>query len=100
MKKTLSRREALKSVATAGAGALLGPALAIPQDGSIQVAGRPVEVTITAASQQTVRITLHPFGSGQPRPIPEPGSLVKENWGQPAARLRTLFGSRNVKCGD
>jgi alpha-glucosidase (family GH31 glycosyl hydrolase) len=100
MKKTLSRREALKSVATAGAGALLGPALAIPQDGSIQVAGRPVEVTITAASQQTVRITLQPIENGQPRPIPETGSLVKENWGQPAARLRTLFGSRNVKCGD
>src|SRR5580704_16036110 len=100
MKKTLSRREALKSVATAGAGALLIPAAAISQDGAIQAAGRPVEITLTAATPQTVRITLQPIENGQPVPIPETGHLVKENWGQPAARLRTLSGSRDVKCGD
>jgi alpha-glucosidase (family GH31 glycosyl hydrolase) len=100
MKKSISRRDALKSVATAGAGALLRPALAIPQDGSIQVAGRPVEITLTAASAQTVRIAIQAIENGQPQPIPPDDVLVKENWGQPAARLRTLFGLRRVKCGD
>src|SRR5215472_3269783 len=100
MKQSFSRRQALKGVATAGAGALLNPGLGISQDGSIQVAGRPVEITLTAASPQTVRITIQPIENGQPLPIVADDILVKENWGQPAARLRTLFGSRNVKCGD
>ena len=69
MKQSFSRRQALKGVATAGAGALLNPALGIPQDGSIQVAGRPVEITLTAASPQTVRITIQPIENGQPLPI-------------------------------
>ena len=100
MKKPFTRREALKSVATAGASALLSPGLAVSQDGSIQVAGRPVEIALTAASAQTVRITVQAIENGQLQPIPSYGALVKENWGQPAARFRTLFGSRNVKCGD
>src|SRR5215469_15069673 len=100
MKHSFSRRQALKGVATAGAGALLNPALGISQHGSIQVAGRPVEITLTAASPQTVRITIQPIENGQPLPILADDILVRENWGQPASRLRTLFGSRNVKCGD
>jgi alpha-glucosidase (family GH31 glycosyl hydrolase) len=100
MKKPFTRREALKSVATAGASALLSPGLAVSQDGTIQVAGRPVEIALTAASAQTVRITVQAIENGQLQPIPSYGALVKENWGQPAARFRTLFGSRNVKCGD
>jgi alpha-glucosidase (family GH31 glycosyl hydrolase) len=100
MKKPFTRREALKSVATAGASALLSPGLAVAQDGSIQVAGRPVEIALTAATAQTVRITVQAIENGQLQAIPSYGALVKENWGQPAARFRTLFGSRNVKCGD
>ncbi|MBZ5626509.1 MAG: DUF5110 domain-containing protein [Acidobacteriia bacterium] len=98
MKKPYTRREALKSVATAGAGALLNQGLA--QDGAIQVAGRPVEIALTAASPQTVRITVQALENGQPQPMASDGALVKENWGQPAARFRTFFGSRRVKCGD
>src|SRR5580692_11574710 len=100
MRKSFSRREALKGAATAGAGALLVPGLVYPQDSSIQVAGRPVEITLTAATPQTVRITIQPIENGQPEPIPPDDSLVKDNWGQPAARLRTLTGPRSVKCGD
>src|SRR5450432_254205 len=100
MNKRITRRAALKSVATAGAGAILTPGLAIPQDGYIRVAGRPVEIALTPATAQTVRITVQAIENGQPLPIPSDGVLVKENWGEPAARFRTLFGSRNVKCGN
>jgi alpha-glucosidase/alpha-D-xyloside xylohydrolase len=100
MNKPLTRRTALKNVATAGAGALLGPGLALPQDGAIQVAGRPVEIALTAVGPQTVRITIQPLENGQPQPVANEGALVKEDWGQPSARLRSFFGSRRVKCGD
>ena len=100
MNKPFTRREALKSVATAGAGAILAPGLALSQEGSIQVAGRPVEIAVTPATAQTVRITVQPLENAQPQPGPSDGVLVKEDWGQPAARLRTLNGPRTVKCGD
>src|SRR5450432_2232782 len=98
MNKHLTRRAALKSVATAGA--ILTSGVATPQDGSITVAGLPVEIALTAATAQTVRITVQVIENGQPLPIPSDGALVKENWGEPAARFRTLFGSRRVKCGN
>jgi len=100
MKKSLTRREALKGVATAGGGVLLGQSLALSQEAAIEIAGQPVEISLTSVSADTVRITLQAIENGQPRAIAADGVLVKEDWGRPAARLRTLAGSRSVKCGD
>lgn len=99
MKKSVTRREALK-LATASAGAILGQGIAIPQDSPIQIAGRPVEIALTSVSPLNVRLTVVPIENGQLLPIPNDDALVKENWGQPAARLRTLSGPRTVKCGE
>lgn len=100
MRESVSRREALKSAATAGAGALFGQGIALPQGGPIQIAGRFVEIGLTPVSAQNVRITVVPIEKGQPQPIPSDGALVRDTWGRPAALLRTLSGSRDVKCGD
>jgi alpha-glucosidase/alpha-D-xyloside xylohydrolase len=100
MKESVTRREALKSAATASAGALFGQGIALPQGGPIRIAGRPVEIGLTPVSAQNVRITVVPVDNGQPQPIPRDGALVQNTWGPPAARLRSLSGPRNVKCGD
>ncbi|HXB72567.1 MAG TPA: TIM-barrel domain-containing protein [Candidatus Acidoferrales bacterium] len=92
---SLTRRAALKTVVSAGAGALL-----TAQESGIQIAGRPVEVTLTSISPETVRITAQAIEAGQVQPIPSDGALVKEDWGKPVARLRPVAGTRNVKCGD
>jgi alpha-glucosidase len=96
----MTRRQALRSVAAAGAGSVLHAQSAPAGEGALQVAGHPVEITLTAASPLTVRIAIQPIENGQPRPIPSDGALVKEDWGPLAARWRVLFGSRRVKCGD
>src|SRR5690348_5641223 len=98
--KDSNRREALKSIATAGAGALLAGDAGLAEAGPIQIAGHPVEVTITAATPQTVRIAIQPIENGQPGPIPQDGALVKTDWGAPALRWRPIAGSRRVKCGS
>lgn len=100
MHKPFSRREALKTVATLGTGALLPGANALAQDAPIQIAGRPVEVAITPASAQTARITIQQIENGELQPIPHDGALVKADWGQPYARIRTLFAPRRMKCGE
>jgi alpha-glucosidase (family GH31 glycosyl hydrolase) len=88
MFKPISRRKALTCIASA---ALL--------EGT-EVAAKPVEIVLTPVSPQTVRITIQAIENGQLQPIPSDGALVKEDWGRPAARLRTLSGTRSVKCGD
>ncbi len=95
----MTRRQALRSVAAAGAGSLLRAPSASGEDAGLQIAGRPVEVSLTAASQWTVRIAIQALAGGQPQPIPSDGALVKEDWGPPAARLRSLPAPRTVKCG-
>src|ERR1051326_7644446 len=90
----ITRRRALKTVAAAG------PGLMLAQGKAIRITEREVEVTVTSVSPQTVRITVRPLENGRPAPVPADGALVKESWGQPVARLRTLSSARRVKCGD
>src|SRR5262245_33237460 len=99
MKILITRRTVLRNVATAGAGALFAP-IAAAQDKPIQIAGKPVEVTLTAVTPHTVRIAIQPLENGQPKPIPQDGALVKEDFGKPQTKLRALAASRAVKCGN
>ncbi len=94
----MTRRQALRNVA-AGAGGLLAAQPATAQT-ELRIAGRPVEIALTSISPLTVRLAIQPVENGQPQPIASDGALVKEDWGAPAARLRSLAAPRTVKCGD
>src|SRR5581483_5940259 len=99
--QTITRREALKgSAATIGATALLSVPLAFAEEPPIQVAGRAVEVSLTSVSPQTVRLTIQSIENGSVQPIPSDGALVKEDYGKPNLRLRSLRESKSVKCGE
>ncbi len=100
MKNPLTRREALKSVAAIGSSALIAQQITRAQEASIRIAGRPVEIALTSVSAANVRITIAPIIDNQVQPITSIGTLVKNDWGKPAASLRTLSGSRSVKCGE
>jgi hypothetical protein len=90
MTKPISRRRALTCL---GSAAFLQGA-----DGSsIQVAGKLVEISLTPVSAETIRVSLIPVDGGGV--IPSDGSLVKDNWGKPTARLSSLSGPRRVRCG-
>jgi alpha-glucosidase/alpha-D-xyloside xylohydrolase len=47
-----------------------------------------------------VRLAIQPIENGKVLPIEPDGTLVKEDFGRPAARVRSLSGPRDVKCGD
>jgi len=98
--RTSNRREALKSIATGGMGALLGGEPALAQAEPVRIAGRAIEITITAITRQTARITIQPIEKGDPLPVPHDGALVKEEWSVPALRWRPIAGTRHVRCGD
>jgi len=99
MKNSLTRREALKSVAAIGSSALFGQRIVLAQERPILIASRPVEIALTPVGAANVRITVVPIENNQAQPIPSDGTLIKTTWEKPAASLRTLSGSRNVECG-
>jgi alpha-glucosidase/alpha-D-xyloside xylohydrolase len=100
MTKSISRRDALKNLGSAGAGALLNsPQALLEQNAAIRVAGRSVEIAVTSVSAQTARLSVAPIENGKPQPIPQDGSLVAQTWPKPVARLTTLARERSVRCG-
>jgi alpha-glucosidase/alpha-D-xyloside xylohydrolase len=95
----ISRREALKTLGRAGAGAALAsPALAA-QNGSIRIGGHTVEITVTPVSSHTVRISVAALENGKSQPIAYDGSLVQQEWQSPSARLTSLPSPRRIQCG-
>lgn len=100
MTKSITRREALKNVAAVGTGALWASRIALTQDGSIQVAGKPVEISVTPIGAAHVRITIIPIEGGKALAVPGLGTLVKEDWGKQAAGIRASAAPRKVRCGE
>ena len=95
------RRDALRRLGAAGAGALLGSSLpAIASDESaanpIRVAGREAELVITPVSAATLRVSLLPIEYG--RAVPVEASLVfaENQWPTPALRIRNMTGPQTV----
>src|SRR5262245_50075309 len=101
MTKPISRRDALKSMGCASAGALLNvQQTALAQYAAIQVTGRPVEISLTSVSAQTARLSVTSIENGKALPIPSDGSLVEQTWPAPVAKITTLPRERSVRCGD
>src|SRR5206468_3440232 len=65
---------------------------------AIQIATKAVEISLTPATPLTVRISIAPVDSGGV--VPSDGSLVKDNWGAPAASVRSLARAKSVRCGE
>lgn len=95
----VTRREVLKGVGATAAGMLLGARGSRAQE-ELRILGRPVELVVSPVSARTVRLSVVPLEADRPAPIPQDGSLVRERWGEPALRLRSLRSSQRVPSGD
>ena len=100
MSFSFTRRDALRGMVSASTLALIEPASALLAESPLSVASAPIEITVTAVSQRTVRITVQAIKDGKAVPLVSDGALLDRSWGSPAARVRTLSGSRTVRAGD
>src|SRR5262249_34385638 len=102
--KPIPRRDVLKGLGSAGAGALLNSRQAPhAQNAAIRVAGRPVEIAVTSVSAKTARLSIVPLENGKPQPIPPflmDGSLAQQTWPKPVVRLTTLAREQSVRAGE
>ena len=86
----LSRREAVRRLASASAGLALSDVIISGQSAPISVAGKQVEIVVSSISDSTVRITTLPVEGLR---IPDDGSLVAAAAGQVVARWRAVASS-------
>ena len=95
--RPLSRREAVRRLATAGAGLALRDSILHAQSDAIQVAGRPVEIAVSSVSPATVRITALPVNQGL---IPDDDTLVSAAVGRILARRRARSVTAPIRAGN
>jgi alpha-glucosidase/alpha-D-xyloside xylohydrolase len=93
----LSRRDAVKRLAAAGAGAVLAPCILRGQS-PIVVAGRPVEIAVASVSPSTVRITVAPVSTSAGEAVADDGALVAAAKGTAVGRYREAFAP--VRAGN
>ncbi|MFL6280151.1 MAG: TIM-barrel domain-containing protein, partial [Vicinamibacterales bacterium] len=91
----LTRREAVRRLAAASAGLALGEAAIGGQSSVMTVAGRRVEIVVSAISDATVRITALPVDAGL---IPADDSLVEAAAGKSSGR-RASAGRGPIRAG-
>jgi alpha-glucosidase (family GH31 glycosyl hydrolase) len=89
----MNRRQLLKGFGAGAAGLL--PSTQRAAEGGLRVAGQDVEIQTTSISEHTVQLTVRPIHGSEPM---QDGSLVRENWGQPAATLRSAR-AQTVRAG-
>jgi alpha-glucosidase (family GH31 glycosyl hydrolase) len=100
MSNPLSRREALKRIGTASAGIMLARGIIRGQSSDIVVAGKPVEIVVSALSPSTVRLTVLPIDSGRVAAVPVDGALVREAEGRVQARRRVPDRFGPIRAGN
>jgi alpha-glucosidase/alpha-D-xyloside xylohydrolase len=100
MQKQCSRRDALKAVAAAGTVAIFERAGADAPDSPLAIRSTPVEVSISAISARTVRVSIQAVRDGRTEAIGFDGALVERDWGRELAGLRELPASRTLRSGS
>jgi alpha-glucosidase (family GH31 glycosyl hydrolase) len=87
MSSQWNRRDVLKGLAAASTAVII-PTRVMKREPS-DATGQQVEIQITAISTHTFRLSILPLHDGSLELITSDGSLVKESWGNPVARLRS-----------
>ena len=98
---SISRRIVLKGLGASGALAIPIGSVEAGQAAALRVAGRPVEVIVTPIDHRIVRISVVPLEAGRAEPIPDDGSLVRQDSGQPLMRLTEPGPAQSItRAGD
>jgi alpha-glucosidase/alpha-D-xyloside xylohydrolase len=96
---SVSRRNAMKRLGAAGAGLLIPAGLPRGVRGPIIVAGRPVEIAVSALGPATIRLTAVPLEGGRAAAIPDDGALAPTAEGRTAGRGRTWERLGRISAG-
>jgi alpha-glucosidase len=100
MPSHITRRDALKQLAAAGAGLAASPLILRGHTQDLIVAGKPVEIAVSAVGPAIARITIRPIADGALVPVPDDGALVRDEWGNALGRYRTAVSAPQSRTLD
>jgi alpha-glucosidase len=100
MPADFNRRDALKALISAGSMAMIQPASVAIPDPPIVLRSQPVELTLTAVSPNTVRITVQALRDGKPVALEQDGALLDRAWPPPVAQIRSLSHPLSFRSGN
>ncbi len=83
-----NRRDVLKGLVAASTAMTTSLRKGLAEENP-RATAQPIEIQITPISPHTFRLSILPLKNGSVGSIPTNGSLVKESWGAPIAKLRT-----------
>ncbi|HEX5424016.1 MAG TPA: TIM-barrel domain-containing protein [Candidatus Acidoferrales bacterium] len=107
--KRFPRRQVLKALGAACGAGLIPIDVSLASSGAargsmaangLRVAGQNAEIEISAVSEHTFRISVRPVANGELAAIPHDGSLVRQSWGEPVAKLSGDVSARIIRCGN
>jgi alpha-glucosidase/alpha-D-xyloside xylohydrolase len=97
----LSRRDAIKRLAAAGATLRVALDGAIAESNApIVIAGQPVEIMVASLSPTTVRIRIAQIDNGRVAAVAYTGALANENPGEIRVRARDAGQLSRIRAGD
>jgi alpha-glucosidase (family GH31 glycosyl hydrolase) len=95
MTKRVYRREVLKGAGAACAAFLL-PAKVGAAPSGLRIVDEDAEILVTSISAHTLRLTILSIKDGKTSTVTSDGSLVREEWGPPEAKLSGELTSRRI----
>jgi alpha-glucosidase/alpha-D-xyloside xylohydrolase len=95
MTKRVYRREVLKGAGAACAAFLL-PAKVGAAPSGLRIIDEDAEILVTSISAHTLRLTILSIKDGKTSTVTSDGSLVREEWGPPEAKLSGELTSRRI----
>jgi hypothetical protein len=98
MSTQYDRRQVLK-VVSATCAAFILPGTGFADGGGFGPGEEDLEIRVSSVSAHTLRLTIFSLGRGGGA-VPGDGSLVRESWDGPIAKLSGEFAERDVKVGD
>ena len=69
------------------------------QTEALRIADRAIEIGVARVSSHTIRLSLVPIENGQPKSIPNGGSIIPQAWVSPQARFRALARTELISLG-
>jgi len=96
----VGRRDALKQLGAAGAGALLTGGVFRGRSTGILVAGQPAEIVVLQVSPVTARLMVLPLEATRTSTVPVDGALADAAGGRALARQRTAGAGNRVRSGN
>jgi alpha-glucosidase len=99
MPRPITRRDALKQISTATAGAALSGGIIRGRTSDIVIGGRPVEIVVSALSPATVRINVLPITGGTSAAVPDDGGVVQPDAAKRVGAARAAETFKPLRAG-